>query len=79
MMNTQNNNFINKICELCGENDTALSEIRLTCNYGSQNNGEQITLDICGDCADEIYNYLCRKGDDTNKQNYDCGQPNGQW
>lgn len=54
--------FINKKCEMCGKNDLLLSELRLTCNYGSKYDGERMTIDICGNCADKIYNLIQNVG-----------------
>ena len=55
-MNKQNRSFIHNSCELCGKGELSLSVLRLSCNYGSRNDGEDIALYICGDCADKIYN-----------------------
>lgn len=51
----QNNSFINKNCEICGHNDLILSSVQLCCNYGSKYDGESIVLNICGNCADKIF------------------------
>ena len=52
--------FINKVCECCGESDNgyALSELRLTFGYGSENDGEEIRLALCGKCADDMLEIL---------------------
>lgn len=47
--------FIHDRCELCSKQEIALSVLRLCCGYGSLNDSEDITLNICGDCADRIY------------------------
>ena len=54
----QNNSFINKNCEICGHTDLVLSSIQLCCNYGSKYDGEQITLNVCSNCADRIYKFI---------------------
>ena len=57
----QNEDFIPEYCELCGKAELSLSVLRLTCGYGSLNDGEDITLNICGDCADRIFEYIQRQ------------------
>lgn len=54
-VSVQNHSFINKNCEICGKSELVLSSFNLCCNYGSKNDGEELTLNICGDCADKIY------------------------
>lgn len=56
----QNGDFISD-CECCGKDDLIASQIILKCNYGSKYDGEILTLNICDDCADEIYD-LIKKG-----------------
>ena len=50
--------FIHNKCGMCGKHELALSVLHLCCGYGSLNDGEVITLSICGDCADRIYAYI---------------------
>jgi len=52
----QNESFIAKTCEICGGSDMgyALSELHLICGYGSKNDGEEIRLALCGECANRI-------------------------
>jgi len=60
-MNTQNRSFINKNCDICGKSELVLSTLNLCCNYGSKNDGEELTLTICGSCADKIYKTISVK------------------
>lgn len=55
--------FINKKCELCGQPELVLSSVRLTCNYGSKNDGESLSLHICGDCADSLYSFILNRNE----------------
>lgn len=55
---TSKTDFIHNNCELCGKRDMSLSLLRLMCGYGSLNDGEDITLNICGECADRIYQII---------------------
>ena len=55
---TQNSDFINKKCKMCGKEELALSVIELSCGYGSLNDGENIRLNICGECADKVYSLI---------------------
>lgn len=57
-MRLQNTRFI---CEICGKHDFVLSSLRLRCNYGSENDGEELKLRICGKCADKIYECIQRE------------------
>lgn len=44
-------------CAFCGGEDcagVALSQLRLIFGYGSANDGEQVSLSVCGNCADRI-------------------------
>lgn len=54
----QNGDFINNKCELCGKTDLVLSNLHLTCNYGSKYDGENLRLDLCGKCIDRLYDYI---------------------
>lgn len=62
----QNGDFINNKCELCGRSDLVLSYLHLICNYGSQYDGEDLRLALCGDCADRIFEFI--RGDNGNEQ-----------
>ena len=63
-MGIQNGDFI---CELCGRRDLALSALRLRCNYGSKNDGEELELNICGNCADMAYKHIQKKKYNVNR------------
>lgn len=54
-MSEQNYGFI---CEICGETDLVMSSLKLSCNYGSNYDGTDLTLSICGNCADRFYKYI---------------------
>ena len=56
-----NGDFIHS-CECCGKDDLVASEITLKFNYGSKYDGESITLNICGDCADRVFEQLFKAG-----------------
>ena len=45
-------------CELCGAEDLVPSRIMLELNYGSRYDGDRLTLEICGNCADRLYKAL---------------------
>lgn len=67
-MHRQNNGFINKTCEICGQDCLVASKVTFEANYGSVNDGERISLDVCGCCIDKLFsivqnNILC-KGDE---------------
>ncbi len=53
-MKQSNTDFICK-CGLCGNKGLALSELILKVGYGSNYDGETLTVDICGNCADKVY------------------------
>ena len=61
-MNNGNNAF-DKVCERCGQTDLTLSQIDIKFNYGSKNDMERISFAVCGECADEIYNYILDNND----------------
>ncbi len=50
----QNENFICK-CALCGGDYNFLSTVTINANYGSEFDGEQVVIPLCGDCLDEQY------------------------
>ena len=60
-VSVQNHSFINKNCEICGKSELVLSTLKLCFNFGSKNDGEKLTLNICGDCADTIYETIQRR------------------
>ena len=57
MMIKPNGDFIHS-CECCGKDNLVASQIILKFNYGSQYDGEVLTLNICGECVDKIYNLI---------------------
>ncbi len=57
--------FINKNCELCGKPELVLSAVQLTCNYGSKNDGERLTLHICGACTDKLYSFILKESEEN--------------
>lgn len=59
------NNAYDKVCERCGQTDLILSQIDIKFNYGSKYDTERISFSVCGECADEIYNYILRESDYT--------------
>ena len=61
-MSIQNRSSINKNCEICGKSELVLSTLKLCCNYGSKNDGEELTLKVCGSCTDRIYKAISVKG-----------------
>lgn len=69
-LNRQNDVFIAKLCDICGGDDcagAALSQLRLTCGYGSFHDMEQVELTICGECADKIYDLIQKDERDDNE------------
>lgn len=73
-MNTQNHSFINKNCDICGKSELVLSTLNLCCNYESQNDGEELTLKVCGTCTDKIYNFIKQNRGDKNNN---CSKSKG--
>lgn len=57
-MSAQNTDFI---CEICGRPDMVASKMILQANYGSANDGEQITLDVCSNCIDKLFAIIQKK------------------
>lgn len=53
-MKQSNHNFICR-CGLCGNKRLALSELILKVGYGSDYDGEVLKVNMCGNCADRIY------------------------
>lgn len=59
METKENNGFVRCRCITCGGadvNNTALSEFVLKAGYGSQYDGQEIRLVMCGKCADYLFN-----------------------
>lgn len=57
----RNDDFTNTRCEICGGEDcagVALSRLRLLCGYGSTHDGERVELTVCGNCADNLLNFV---------------------
>lgn len=52
-----NGDFIYK-CRLCGKTDIVMSELTLKANYGSSYDGEVLEVDLCGNCADRVFEQL---------------------
>ena len=51
-------------CETCGGEDcagAALSWLQLIFGFGSQNDGDQVELTICGNCAGKIHDLIRSK------------------
>lgn len=57
-MSVQNTDFI---CEICGKSDMVASKVILDANYGSANDGERVTLDVCGNCIDWLFSVIQKK------------------
>lgn len=60
-MTEQKYNFIPTVCEICGNDDllgACLSEITLKAGYGSKNDGQELKLNVCGDCIDKLFNEI---------------------
>lgn len=45
-------------CDLCERKDLVPSKVELEANYGSTHDGERVTLHVCGDCMDWMFNSL---------------------
>lgn len=59
--------FIDDRCEVCGRADmSCLSKLILNAGYGSvKYDGEILTLNVCGDCIDEAFDFVLKtKGSD---------------
>lgn len=60
----RNRSFINDICSICRGVDIdnkALSEVQILCGYGSKNDGENNTVNICGKCADRLLKIIKKR------------------
>lgn len=53
-------------CDICGKEDLIPSRIIIERNYGSIYDGEKLTLEICGDCADRIYSSILKTHTEDN-------------
>ena len=50
------------VCDICDQYDVyGPSQITLEANYGSKHDGERVTLNICGDCMDWIYDRIIER------------------
>lgn len=58
IMSVQNTDFI---CGICGQPDIVASKVILEANYGSANDGERVTLDVCGNCIDKLFAVIASK------------------
>lgn len=60
-----NTDFMNRDfhCNLCGARDLVPSKITLEANYGSGHDGEQITLYVCGNCMDWLFDTCTKRGE----------------
>lgn len=60
----RNRSFINDICSICGGVDIdnkVLSTITISCGYGSEYDGENNTVNICGKCADRLLKIIKKR------------------
>lgn len=57
-MSVQNTGFI---CEMCGQPDIVASKVIIEANYGSVNDGERVTLEVCSDCIDWLFSVIQKK------------------
>lgn len=57
-MIVQNTDFM---CELCGRLDMVASTVILEANYGSDNDGERVKLNVCGCCFDKLFEVVKNK------------------
>ncbi len=56
-MKPSNHRFMERRCEMCGGSDIAnmaLSELILKAGYGSQYDGQEMRVTICGKCVDQL-------------------------
>lgn len=61
--------FIHKTagnCEICGSPEWVLSTIAINFNYGSENDGERLKLNICGKCADTLFTAIQNREGEKN-------------
>ncbi len=59
-MEQSNKNFMCN-CKLCGKTDLVMSELTVRANYGSSYDGELLKIDLCGSCADKIFEALSKE------------------
>lgn len=57
-MTAQNTSFI---CGICCQPDMVASKVILEANYGSTNDGERVTLDVCCSCIDKLFAVIQKK------------------
>ncbi len=50
-------------CDICDQHDLAPSTITLAANYGSTHDGERVTLMVCGDCMDWLFDSIAEHGE----------------
>ena len=49
-------------CDICDRYDTyGPSKITLEANYGSKHDGERVTLNVCGDCMDWLFDSIVKR------------------
>lgn len=56
-----NDSFIDHRCQICGSTDIAdmaLSEVVVNAGYGSNHDGQQLRLVVCGECVDRLLETL---------------------
>lgn len=46
------------ICPLCGKSDLTWSAVTLQANYGSDHDGERVTVKVCGGCVDLLIGFV---------------------
>lgn len=45
-------------CDICGKEDYFLSSVVLNANYGSEHDGERLTIALCGNCFDKLFDLV---------------------
>ena len=66
MMGGRNDDFIRNgefHCEICGGDDYVPSKIAVSASFGSVHDGEQLTLDVCGQCADAVFDLIMSRAE----------------
>ncbi len=67
---TPNVNFIHaNICECCGKRSYSTSKFRLEMNSGSKYDEGDITLSVCGECADRIWHFVLEQSSKQTSKN----------
>lgn len=59
-MEEQNVNFI---CQLCGKHTQRPSALHILAGYESRHDMEHMTLNICGECTDALFDSLVMDGE----------------